>query len=129
MVLHSKDAWKYILKIWWRNGSAAWEVVSSRSERSWNHVIANAWAGVSRFCCRHRSSSAREIKAEGDQRIDIAAEIYIGALHEGWDPGPERDPQPSIIVNRFVRSTVMVSSCYRLIERSTYHNSLATFLR
>lgn len=71
-------AWKYILeKI--GETEAPWEVVSSHSERSRNRAIANAWAGVSRFCCRRRGSSAREIKAEGDQRI--AWRRYISVVY------------------------------------------------
>jgi len=60
------------------------------------------------------------------------AEIYIVVVYtkiESWSESVEsRDPQPSIIVNRFGRRTVMVSSCYRHPMGYTYH-SLTTFLR
>lgn len=57
---------------------APWDIVSSHSERSRNRAIANAWAGVFRFC-RRRGSSTREIKAEGDQRI--AWRRYISVVY------------------------------------------------
>lgn len=45
---------------------------------------ANAWAGVSRFCWRHRAHAFARLR----RSTDNTAEIYIGGLHKGWDLGP-----------------------------------------